>query len=218
MAGGSAQWKVLCKPALMEGWRSYFGYGLKGRNTSATAAIPAGYVNHAMVSLTAERKEQTPSSNSRHHFFPSLTSPWRSLQEEVQRQHSLASSTYPATLPCSGGTGRRTAKLPVKHPSFWPRYPPAKKTRDPVTPTWQEEGTEPSIWTPSQRLCEQQPPTLLRYRKIASFASCITEMDNKYPMSCSSMSLRYGAKASSILFPLYMLRGNVFMSHGYDRE
>lgn len=66
---------MLCKPALMEGWGSYFGYGLKGRNTSATAAIPAGYANHAMVSLTAEWKEQTPSSNSRHPFFPSLTSP-----------------------------------------------------------------------------------------------------------------------------------------------
>lgn len=67
--------KVLCKPAQMEGWRSYFGSGLKGQNTSATTAIPAGHVAHAMVSLTAEKKEQTPNKRSRYRVFPSLPAP-----------------------------------------------------------------------------------------------------------------------------------------------
>lgn len=150
-----APWKVLCQPAQMEGWRSYFGCGLKGQDTSATAAIPAGYVAHAMVSLTAERKEQTPHSESRYSFFPSLPA----LELAGGRRHSSVSSSCPVMLPCLG----RTAELPEEHPSLLSAT--GKENTGPVTAAWQEQGMEPSLWDASRSLCEQQPHTLPCSRK-----------------------------------------------------
>lgn len=71
---------------------------------SATAAMPAGYVNRARVSLIAERKEQAPNTNRRYHFFllfPALDLP----VGKMQKQHNPVSSTNLATLPAPVGQG-----------------------------------------------------------------------------------------------------------------
>lgn len=144
-----APWKVLCQPAQTEGWRSCFGSGLKGQDTSATAAIPAGYV--AMVSLTAERKEQTRHSEGRCCWFPSLAA----LQLPVGRRQSSGSSSCPATLPGSG----RAAELPMEHPSLL--LATGEENTAPVTAAWQEQGMQPRLCNASRSLCEQQPHSLL---------------------------------------------------------